>query len=56
MAWTRWTRWTRGSPHWRCHYLDTTHLPLPTVAEQVAAWIAREEALYARGYRLVLDA
>jgi hypothetical protein len=55
MVWSRWAGWNRGHPDWRCHYIDTTHLTPQQTAEQVADWIHAEQALYAGGYRLVLN-
>lgn len=56
MVWSRWANWERNHPHWRCRRIDTTHLSPQQVAEQVAEWIRAEQALYADGYRLVLEA
>jgi len=55
MVWSRWSGWERNHPHWRAHNIDTTHLRLQAVAEQVTVWVADEQETYGRGYRLVLS-
>ncbi len=55
MVWSRWAGWDRYHPDWRSHYIDTTRLTPQQTAEQVVEWIHAEQALYAGGYRLVLN-
>jgi hypothetical protein len=55
MVWSRWSGWQRSHPHWRCCMVDTTHLAPSEVAGEVVAWVRREQALVASGYRILLD-
>lgn len=55
MVWSRWSSWERHHPHWRCYTIDTTHLSLQVVTDGVVEWIRAEQALYASGYRLVME-
>ncbi len=44
MRWDRWHDWQRGDPRWDVWGLDTTELPVETVAERIAAWVCTERA------------
>jgi hypothetical protein len=49
MVWDRWTPWPTGDPRWRVQVIDTSALPVEKVADELAAWIARERTLLAEG-------
>ncbi|MHB8600507.1 MAG: DEAD/DEAH box helicase family protein [Ktedonobacteraceae bacterium] len=49
MHWQRWEYWQRGDERWSMPIIDTTHLPLEKVVEQIAGWMLMQKHLYAQG-------
>jgi hypothetical protein len=49
MRWERWSDWRSGDRRWRVAVVDTTELPVVTMADKLAAWVADERTLHERG-------
>ncbi len=49
MRWDRWRTWKAGDPRWRVAVLDTSQLARDGVADALAVWIDRENALCVAG-------
>lgn len=46
MRWSRWSGWRTGDPRWRVRVIDTAASPVEEVAQELAAWIGVERALF----------
>ena len=44
MVWSRWSDWRSGDPRWRVHVVDTSAMPVDSVADALAEWMAVERA------------
>lgn len=40
----RWSDWSGDDPRWRVHVIDTSHLPVERVADELAGWIEEERS------------
>ena len=49
MRWERWSGWRAGDPRWNVRVVDTSHLPVERVADQLEAWIIEEQTQLGEG-------
>jgi hypothetical protein len=54
MCWARWSGWQANDPRWRVRVLDTSTLRVDGVADELAAWITEERALFRSGAHLLV--
>jgi hypothetical protein len=49
MHWDRWGDWQAGDPRWRVRVIDTSHVPVGRVADELSTWVDEERDLMRSG-------
>jgi len=43
LIWERWKDWKRGDPRWKVDIVDTTHMSIIQVAEEIKTWVQSKQ-------------
>jgi hypothetical protein len=49
MEWARWSGWRANDPRWRVHVVDTSHMSVEEVVEELERWFEEERELARAG-------